>query len=62
MLVINRNDHATLKATGETISAVKIRERIQVGWQGWSGGCRPAYAYGVPRWVKSDLLNNTKGK
>ena len=54
--VRNRNDNATLKATGEKVCALKIQERVIAGWQGWSGGCRPFYAYLAPRWVLAEKV------
>ena len=54
--VMNRNDNATLKATGEKVAALKIKERVQIGWQGWSGGARPAYAYKAPQWVRAEKV------
>lgn len=56
VLVINRNDNATLKSTGEKVCALKIRERVIVGYKGWSGGCYPVYGYNSPRWVRSELV------
>ena len=54
--VMNQNNNATLKATGEKVTALKIKERVQIGWQGWSGGARPAYAYKAPRWVRAEMV------
>jgi len=54
--VMNRNNNATLKATGEKIAALKIKERVQVGWQGWSGGARPAYSYRPAQWVRAERV------
>ena len=54
--VMNQNNNATLKTTGEKVTALKIKERVQIGWQGWSGGARPAYAYKAPRWVRAEMV------
>jgi hypothetical protein len=54
--VINRNDNATLKATGETMPALKVMKQHIAGWQGWSGGARPVYTYGAPYWIRADKV------
>ena len=53
--VINENKNATVRATGETIHALKVQP-LTFGWT--SSAFRKVYSVGEPYWIRASKVFN----